>query len=69
MKNSKVVSFLSPFKFGQAGNLWTLPRTFTSHSRMGSDNTKMLFNIVIVPMVIDCKIDGTLESLYLEIEQ
>ena len=25
MKNSKVVSFLSPFKFGQAGNLWTLP--------------------------------------------
>ena len=26
MKNSKVVSFLSPFKVGQAGNLWTLPR-------------------------------------------
>ena len=28
MTNSKVVSFLSPFKVGQAGNLWTLPRTF-----------------------------------------
>ena len=28
MKNSKVVSFLSPFKVGQAGNLWTLPRGF-----------------------------------------
>ena len=28
MKNSKVVSFLSPFKVGQAGNLWTLPRKF-----------------------------------------
>ena len=27
MKNSKVVSFLSPFKVGKAGNLWTLPRT------------------------------------------
>ena len=27
MKNSKVVSFLSPFKVGQAGNLRTLPRT------------------------------------------
>jgi len=26
LKNSKVVSFLSPFKVGQAGNLWTLPR-------------------------------------------
>ena len=26
MKNSKVVSFLSPFKVGQARNLWTLPR-------------------------------------------
>ena len=26
MKNSKVISFLSPFKVGQAGNLWTLPR-------------------------------------------
>jgi len=43
LKNSKVVSFLSPFKVGQAGNLWTLPRmsatvggismkTHTSHS-------------------------------------
>jgi len=29
--NSKVVSFLSPFKVGQAGNLWTLPRI--SHKR------------------------------------
>ena len=29
MKNSKVVSFLSPFKVAQAGNLWTLPRTRT----------------------------------------
>ena len=28
MKNSKVVSFLSPFKVGQAGNLWTLPRIY-----------------------------------------
>ena len=27
MKNSKVVSFLSPFKVGQVGKLWTLPRT------------------------------------------
>jgi len=27
LKNSKVVSFLSPFKVGQAGNLWTLPRS------------------------------------------
>ena len=27
MKNSKVVSLLSPFKVGQVGNLWTLPRT------------------------------------------
>ena len=26
MKNSKVVSFLSPFKVDQDGNLWTLPR-------------------------------------------
>jgi len=30
LKNSKVVSFLSPFKVGQAGNLWTLPRTLHS---------------------------------------
>jgi len=28
LKNSKVVSFLSPFKVGQAGNLWTLPRIY-----------------------------------------
>ena len=28
LKNSKVVSFLSPFKVGQAGNLWTLPRNY-----------------------------------------
>jgi len=27
LKNSKVVSFLSPFKVGQTGNLWTLPRS------------------------------------------
>jgi len=33
---------------------------------MGPDNTKMLFDIVIVPVVIDCKSDGTLEILYLE---
>ena len=32
MKNSKVVSFLSPFKVGQAGNLWTLPRTLYKES-------------------------------------
>jgi len=32
-------------------------------------NIKMLFDIVIVPMVIDNKSDDTLESLYLETEQ
>jgi len=33
LKNSKVVSFLSPFKVGQAGNLWTLPRRCIAHVR------------------------------------
>jgi hypothetical protein len=32
-------------------------------------NTKMLFDIVIVPMVIDSKSDDKLENLYLEVEQ
>ena len=32
-------------------------------------NTKRLFDIVIVPVVIECKSDDTLESLYVEIEQ
>ena len=32
-------------------------------------NTKRLFDIVIVPVVIDCKSDDILESLYVEIEQ
>jgi hypothetical protein len=32
-------------------------------------NTKRLCDIVIVPMVIDCKSDDTLESFYVEIEQ
>ena len=27
LKNSKFVLFLSPYKVGQAGNFWTLPRT------------------------------------------
>ena len=31
IENSKVVSFLSPFKVGQAGNLWTLPRMYYIH--------------------------------------
>ena len=33
MKNSKVVSFLSPFKVGQAGNLMTLPRTLRTSAK------------------------------------
>ena len=33
MKNSIVVSFLSPFKVGQAGNLWTLPRSLMNKDR------------------------------------
>jgi hypothetical protein len=28
LKNSKVVLFLSPYKVGQAGNIWTLLRIF-----------------------------------------
>ena len=28
LKNSKVVLFLSPYKVGQAGNFWTLPRMY-----------------------------------------
>jgi hypothetical protein len=32
-------------------------------------NTKRWFDIVIVPVVIECKSDDTLESLYVEIEQ
>jgi len=32
LKNSKVVSFLSPFKVGQAGNLWTLRHTLATIS-------------------------------------
>ena len=30
LKNSKVVSILSPFKVGQAGNLWNLPRSYAT---------------------------------------
>ena len=41
MKNSKVVSFLSPFKVGQAGNLWTLPRTCHEMGRMTLGGTWM----------------------------
>jgi hypothetical protein len=33
------------------------------------DNTKMLCDIVIVPVVIDSSSDDTPERLYLEIEQ
>jgi hypothetical protein len=33
------------------------------------DNSKKLFDIVIVPVVIDSSSDDTPESLYLEIEQ
>jgi len=32
-------------------------------------NTESLVDFVIVPVVIECKSDDTLESLYVEIEQ
>jgi len=49
LKNSKVVSFLSPFKVGQAGNLWTLPR---KHVRVAREYNKEYpgFELGIVKM-------------------
>jgi len=37
LKNSKVVSFLSPFKVDQTGNLWTPPRKSKVHPRTGHE--------------------------------
>ena len=53
MKNSKVVSFLSPFKVGQAGNLWTLPRIME-----GISKATTVLSVLMTVYTIPCHVRG-----------
>ena len=54
MKNSKVVSFLSPFRVGQAGNLWTLPRTYSACLLLFASILYFRFKLNLIAMSLFC---------------